>query len=51
MKKRNERGKRPFSGRKKSIAVSMWYRAISDGAPTGICNILQHYHDSAMATL
>ena len=32
-------------------AISMWYRVLSDGAPTDIHNILQDYHDSAMATL
>ena len=32
-------------------AISMWYRVLSNGAPTDIHNILQDYHDSAMATL
>ena len=32
-------------------AISMWYRVLSDGAPTDIYGILQDYHDSAMATL
>lgn len=37
--KLNRGGKRIFSGREKIIAISVWYRVLSYGAPTDICNI------------